>query len=204
MSQVRDQGSVLLLALLLTLLIVAIGVAVLWLSRADFQRSVPRESPRAALFAVEAGIERARTVLAASDEWSVLLGGPRQGGCGARSLREGDDPAGRGNVLCDPRRPGVRLWRVPVIEQQRGGGKARARLSYTVHVRNDPLEASLERAGPFRDGDRRLVLLIEAIADRGARPTAVEVVVSAPPLPAPFRSYRQQGLNAAGNNAWRR
>jgi hypothetical protein len=164
-----ERGSVLLLALLLTLLVVGLGLAALWLSSARTRVSRNTARQRHALHAAEAGLDLARAILSQRD-WNVLLDGTP---CGAPAF------PGKGRLLCDGSAP-VRHRRVFEISSSNPASRARglAAVTYTVYIRNDPAEAGGDAGVRGDDQDQRIFVRSEGLGRRGASYAAIEALVS--------------------------
>ena len=204
-----QHGSILVLALLVTLLILGVGLTAMWLSSSGSKVSGNITRRQEALYAAEAGIDRARAILASQLDWGPLLDGSL---CTATQ----DHPQ-KGNVLCDPfASPSVPLEDMPVVEsssstasQTQGLGNIR----YTVFVRNDAVESAPAdggtgdggvadgAAGPLIDRDGRVIIRAEGYGKDGLGFVALEAVIARNTRPAARGTYTQKGQNAAGSNA---
>ena len=70
-----ESGSILVLTLLVTLVILAVGLTAMWLSSSGMKMSGNLTRRQEALYAAEAGMEHARSVLANTPIWDNLLNG---------------------------------------------------------------------------------------------------------------------------------
>ena len=128
-----------------------------------------------ALGAAETGIERAQSVLRANatNDWDLLLAG-----CGGGAV------AGKGEILCDGATP---IKNEPVIpntvapppgtaETATTWGSFKTNVSYTVYVRNDPVETTANPA--IDDEDKRVVIRSEGVGRDGLSFFAIEAVIA--------------------------
>lgn len=215
-----EDGSVLLLALLVTMLILGAGMLALWTTTASTRISSNLTRRQEALYAAESGIQRAQRLLGAVPNLSLLL---EQGG-GCTPLL--DEPLGRGRVLCDG---AIALENVRVIASTTAAaGQVRQSArnpTYTVFVRNDTAEyawcngqldpgesdddgdcdgspgAETDLWRATNDQDGRVVVRSEGLAADGVSYVAVEVIVSQAPGELDIPDYSQEGGNPQGNNS---
>lgn len=221
----HDHGSVLVLALLVTLLILGVGLTAMWVSSSGTKVSSNLTRRQEALYAAETGLSRARSLLRQFPAmWNTFLQG-----CGATM----DDIANKGAVLCLPGAPPTPLQLEPVIAT---GSVSEAenpdldRVSYTIYVRNDPFEYQHcngvrdEPAEPaadsgdcnsdgtadvaddnmrrFVDQDGRIVVRVEGHGKDGLSQVAVEATVSAGTQATAAPGYAQKGgSGGSGSNA---
>lgn len=191
-----EAGSVLILTLLVTLIILAIGLTAMWLSSSSMKMSGNLTRRQEALYAAEAGMDHARSILANTTTWNALLAG-----CGS-SL---DDTGlnGRGVVLCDGS-PGIALANY-LIGTGATTTPARVRglnkISYTVFVRNDDAEAAT--LGYYTDADARLVVRAEGTGRDGLSFFAIEAVMSKASSLPDEQNYSQLGGSAQNQNSSR-
>lgn len=219
----REAGSVLVLALLVTLLILGIGLTAMWVSTSGTRISNNLTRRQEALYAAETGLDRGRAILRTfTAQWQALLAG-----CGASM----DDPADRGMILCDPTSgTPVALQLTPVIASGSASdteNPGMANISYSIFIRNDPFEyqwcngvvepgetsdtgdcngdgsadASDVDLRRFGDMDRRVVLRVEGHGKDGVSQVAVEAVLSAGVTPVGSPGYAQEDGAASGTNA---
>ncbi len=193
----RDEaGSVLVLTLLVTLVILAIGLTAMWLSSSGMKMSGNLTRRQEALYAAEAGMDHARSILASTITWNNLLAG-----CG--SSLDDTGPGGRGVVLCDGS-PGVPLGNYLIgtgatttPARVRGLGK----ITYTVFIRNDDAEAAT--TGFYTDADSRLVVRAEGTGRDGLSFFAIEAIMSKASSLPDEDNYSQLGGSAQNQNSSR-
>ncbi len=195
----HHSGSVLVMAMLVTLLIVGIGLAAMFLAATEIKMSSSMSHKKEALAAAEAGVDRALSILSRTPlDWSPLLLG-----CGAK---ENDPPpAGKGMVLCDN---GAPLAGIALLESTKRKGttlqtKTMSNLKYSLYIRNDPLEVSYNGGRWFDDRNRRVVIRSEGTGLDGQSTFAVEVVITVPPFFEVTETYFQQNVDAQGSNSAR-
>lgn len=224
----HENGSVLVLALLVTVLILGVGLTVMWVSTSSTKISTNLTHRQEALYAAETGIERARAVVGSpSADWTTLLTG-----CGATM----DDPATKGMVLCDYASGSpapLQFVRVVTGGTVTDSETNSANVTFTLYVRNDPAEyqwcngliepgeasddgdcngdgnndATDDNIRRFADRDRRMVVRAEGNGKDGLSQVAVEVVLGSGVTPVKAGSYAQkggsggQGSNSAANAA---
>lgn len=208
----REAGSVMVLALLVTLLILGVGLTAMYLSSSGMKVSGNITRRKEAMSASETGVERALSVLnnVGPDAWSTLLP-PSQ--CGAtlddQPISKDNAEGRKGVVLCDA---GVALENISMLQDSSttaalGGAPSMKNLTYTVFIRNDDGEAFLlwdtsspNTAAWETDNDKRVVLRVEGTARDSLSFFAVEVVIVVPPPqnqdPCP---YGQAGGCGGGN-----
>lgn len=226
----REAGSVLLIALLVTLIVLGIGLTAMWLSSSGTRVSGNLTRRQEALYAAETGIERAQAVLRARADWEVLLRG------GDGSLCTPSVTAyvpGKGLVLCDGSVPLENVFFVTgsaAASSDPRTAQMANNLRYTVYVRNDDSEYQWcndtvepgEPAGSdsgdcdgdsiggtavdldlmrFGDRDRRVVLRAEGVGRDGLSQLAIEAIVGAAVTEPVRASYGQKGGGGQGNNA---
>jgi hypothetical protein len=186
-------GAALLLAVLLSLLLLTMGLAALWYGSSATTVAARGTRRQEALGAAEAGVERARALLAtaSASAWTTLLAG-----CGDVAL------PGKGHLLCDGGQP---LQNQRVIEAgSASAAKAAAldKVTFTLFLRNDPVEVAA--GSPEADANGRVIVRSEGLARDGRSFAAVEVVVTrGAPGGAASPPYMQAGLNAQGSNSMR-
>jgi Tfp pilus assembly protein PilX len=209
-----QDGSVLVLALLVTLVILGVGLTALFLSSSGMKVSGNLTRRQEALAAAETGIDRASALINATWEankdmdWDCFLGSAGgASGCptGTSCTPTVGYDATKGNVLCDGTDP---LENEPVVETEPFGTTAGAtykqNLTYTVYVRNDPVEIdSLTKAGisspppAFNDEDKRVVIRSEGRGRDGLAFFGIEVVLAVTKDVAPSGTgYTEQHLGA--------
>ncbi len=178
----REAGTALVLVLLVSLLLLALGLTAMWVSSSGVRVTANLARRQEALAAAEVGIERARSVLAGAGDWNPLLGDASSSVLCATSPVTPRDVK-KGNILCDGGRP---LKDIPVIESASSTTAAAPELAsykYTVWIRNDPVETAINSAemGPFLDRDRQVILVAEGQGRDGLSYVAIEVTVMLSP-----------------------
>lgn len=191
-----EAGSALVLAVLITVLLVGLGLSAMWLGSQGAHVTGSQLRRQEAIYAAEAGIERARAVLEIGTNWSTLLGTTSGGNCGATL----DDPAGKGNVLCDGATP--MEYAMPAAPQTAALAPVVTRARYTLFVRNDPAEAA-QPGGRFVDTDRRVIVRSEGRGADGVSAVTIEamLLVGGGGGPGNVPDYSQAGLNSGGSNS---
>lgn len=226
----QDAGSVLLIALLVTLIVLGIGLTAMWLASSGTRISGNLTRRQEALYAAETGIERAQALLRARADWATLL----RGGDGSLCTPTVTSYVpGKGLVLCDGATPLENVFFVTgssAASSDPRTAQMAHNLRYTVYVRNDDVEYQWcngtnepgEPAGAdtgdcdgdgsggtaadldlqrFGDHDRRVVLRAEGVGRDGLSQLAIEATVGAA-VTAPVRaSYGQKGGSGQGHNA---
>jgi Tfp pilus assembly protein PilX len=225
--QSTDRGSVLVLALLVTLIILGIGLTVMWVASSGSKMSGNITRRQEALYSAEAGIERARALLYASpNSWGDFLKG-----C-TSATRNIDDV---GVVMCDAPNTGATplQWTLVIggttttaTETQKFGGANMDKLQYTVWIRNDwgsegclqvtkskwDCDDPPDGVGETKTNDikgtntkfeknGRVIIRSEGIGRDGLSTVTLEVIVTKPGSAAAASSYSQAGLNAQGSNS---
>ncbi len=190
----KEAGSVLILTLLVTLVILGIGLTAMWLSSSGMKMSSNMTRRQEALYAAEAGMEHARSILANTVTWNNLLTG-----CG--SSLDDTGPGGRGVVICEgtPAAPlanylmGTGATITPI--KVRGLGK----ITYTIFVRNDDAEAVT--TGFYTDADARIVVRAEGTGRDGLSFFAIEAIMSKAASLPDEDNYSQLGGSAQNQNS---
>ena len=222
-----EQGSVLLLALLVTLIILGIGLTVMWVASSGSKMSGNITRRQEALYAAEAGIERGRKILFDNpDDWTPFLQG-----CSASR-----NSTTLGNILCTNGTSGTALQYERVIPASSAtetkvntlaGGIGLKNMNYTVWIRNDlasegcvqnpakksqwdcdsgGLDGTWEiksgsppsTAGTMVDKNHRVMLRSEGVGRDGISIVTLEVIISRPGGLIPPTSYSQAGGGAQG------
>jgi len=221
-----EEGSIMVLVLLVTLIILGIGLTVMWVGSSGMKVSTNITRRQEALYAAEAGIEQARAVLNAvgtSGSWNNFLAGTN---CATLPPAAPHDSDGRGNILCDT--AGVMYSNyVPTAGFTNTPTKAPAlsQMRYTLYIRNDlDTECDQQDGHPSKldcDGDqvyggandksgsavgivdhnRRVIVRSEGIARDGLSQVNLEVTISGTPPTSGGSSYSQAGMNAQGSNS---
>lgn len=203
-----EQGSIIVLALLVTLIILGVGLTVLWVSSSGTKITSNITRRQEAIYAAEAGLERARRFLDTYNlDWSFLTLSVANGGngCGADAY----DSATKGRILCDGPTP---LRDVSVIAGSQissDGGASQnfagmSNISYTIYIRNDDAEAAANiplGKDPQFDNDRRVILRIEGLGRDHLSYYALEAVMATPPQALPENYISQHGGNAQNTNS---
>ena len=202
MAKDTESGSVLVLALLVTMVILAIGLTAMWLSSSSMKMSGNIARRQEALYAAEAGLDYARYVLKNTSDWGPLLAG-----CGGSK----DDTTGRGAVLCSQKNTlplqDVSLFNEPgsttKIDSPQTNKRAKwmAKLNYTVFIRNDEAEMVEKGIGRNDDSDWRVVLRAEGTGRDQLSFFAIEAVVSRASASLDEDEYSQLGGSAQNQNS---
>jgi len=192
----RQSGSALVIAVLITLLLVGLGLSAMWLGSQSAHVTGSLARRQEAIYAAEAGIERARAVLEVSTAWDTLLGTATGGRCGATL----DEPAGKGNVLCDGATPMEHA--MPAATQTAALAPVVTSARYTLFIRNDPSEAA-QAGGRYHDTDRRVIVRSEGRGADGVSVVTIEamLLVGGGGGPGSVPDYSQAGLNSGGSNS---
>ena len=198
-----ESGSVLVLALLVTMVILAIGLTAMWLSSSSMKMSGNIARRQEALYAAEAGLDYARYVLKNTSDWGPLLAG-----CGGSK----NDTTGRGAVLCSAKNT-MPLQDVSLVyepgsttkidsPQTNKRAKWMAKLNYTVFIRNDEAEmVENSSIGRNDDSDWRVVLRSEGTGRDQLSFFAIEAVVSRASASLDEDEYSQMGGSAQNQNS---
>jgi len=193
----RDDGSVLVLALMVTLIILAIGLTAMWLSSSGMKMSANITRRQEALYAAETGLSHARHILKNSLNWGLLAAG-----CPAGSPPQPNDPTGKGMVLCDNSNT-TPLYNRSVLHGSittRIKARWMANLRYTVFIRNDTAEVATG-VSLNDDHDRRVVIRSEGVGRDGLSFFAIEAVLSQASAMLDEENYSQLGGSAQNMNS---
>jgi Tfp pilus assembly protein PilX len=191
-SAEREQGSILMLAMLTTVLLLGQGLAVMWVAASDTRVAANITRRQEGLFAAEAGLDRGRAFLATQAGWTPSLDPGTS--CGATRNDPGYPAApGKGKVLCAG---GAALEDVQLKAGTTGidGVSGSGNLRYTVWVRNDPAEiqSNIEKSvSSWTDQDYRVVVRSEGIARDALSGFAIEAVVSRAALSSVVEGWRE-------------
>jgi len=177
----EEAGSVLVLALLVTMVILGVGLTAIMLSSSGMKVSGNIARRQEALGAAETGLERALGVLRSfTGDWDPLLARTNASyPCGTPSLPA--DPI-KGEILCDGAEA---LENRSVLGNLPPAGTSgtpqewqrfKDNQTYTVYIRNDPLD--MPAANPPDDNDRRVVIRAEGRGRDGLSFFAIEAMVS--------------------------
>jgi Tfp pilus assembly protein PilX len=211
-----QQGSVLVLTLLVTMIILGIGLTVMWVASSSMKMSGNLTRRQEAFNAAEAGIERARSILmspAFKNDWNPLLAG-----CGSAL---DSDLVGR--ILCDG---ATALANVHFIAGATAGktNSELQKVNYTVWIRNDWASECVNVSGgaskvdcngdgteetdvkklkslPNVDSNRRVIVRSQGVGRDGISIVTLEVIVAGTVLPSGGSSYIQAGINAQGSSS---
>jgi hypothetical protein len=195
-GRARESGSVLPIALLFALLAFGISLAVMWVS-SHARRTQPRPNHRQdALFAAEAGLERARVILSRAADWNPALRGCDAASDGRKGVTLCDAHQGEPLPLVEIR--AIDPWnRLPAD----GKGAGLEKIAYTVWVRND---WSVECDSPETDATQidcdgdgkhdaddealartdtngRVIVRSEGVGRDGLTTVVIEAIVGRPP-----------------------
>jgi hypothetical protein len=168
-----EEGSALLLVLLVSVVLLGLGLTLTWLAAASMNAEGHLTRRHEALNAAEVGAAQARHILSTTaGDWDGLLGSASGVACSSTD----HDPV-KGNILCDPVHgalEGVQV--VPAGSQTAASAPGLSAVRYTVYIRNDDIETGVGR--PFDDQDRQVVIYVEGVARDGLSTVGVEVVLA--------------------------
>lgn len=186
-----QRGAVLIIVLMVMLGLLGLGVTALWMTTSNLAIGANMNQRAQALYAAEAGIERARAVLNAEPpltnaQVNAMLAGSNPG-AGQDNVPTGVDgngvPNGVGAVLVDGVTP---LFNVPFppASFNRNAGTvddptATTMGSYTVWVRNDTAE--IRKGSPTAEGNGSLVVRARGVAIDGRATVILEASLGALP-----------------------
>ncbi len=211
----EEQGSVMVLAMLVTLVILGIGITVMWVSTSGMKVSTNITRRQEALYAAEVGIERARAMLMANTNWTNLLKGTS---CTV-ALPVFDDY--KGLPLC----VGTDILRNLGVTAGYAGPASGAdpvaqRMVYSVWIRNDWMVECDDKASKAKsvacgksgktkgdldtintDNNGRVIVRSEGLGRDGLSYVAIEAVISRGVEGTLAKSYTQAGINAQGTNS---
>lgn len=214
-----DDGSVLVIALLVALIVAGLGLTAMWLGSSGTKISSNMLRRQEALYAAETGVERARHILGTVVNASTLLDG-------SLCVGAGDDPTGKGRVLCDNSTPLENLSVVATGTTTHGevvgAGK---NAQYTIYVRNDSAEwawcngvveagetaddgncdgvsgAETDLWRATNDQDGRLAVRAEGLGGDGLAYVALELTIYRQGAASTVPEYTQEGGNPQGSNS---
>lgn len=199
-------GSVLLLTLVVSLFLLTLGLAALWMTSTSTNIAANLTRRQEALAGAEAALERARGVLRTAGNWDTLLGSLSGVGCTSTPFN-----ASKGNVLCDtsttPPTPLENVPLVPDASQTKTVGQVPAtdHLLYTLYIRNDPIETAGGvgvTGSQFNDDDRRVVVRAEASGRSGQGFAAVEAtMILGAPGGGGILDHYQANITSTGANS---
>jgi Tfp pilus assembly protein PilX len=186
-QQQREQGSVLVLALLVSLLLAGLGLATMWTATQNTKVSGNLTRRGEAFNAALSGLERARAILAGTTaSWDPLLAG-----CG------GPTDTTRGVLLCAG---GTPLQDVQVVDASTTSATVAAGLgnvTYTIWIRNDDQEGM---GNP--DNDDRVIVRSEGTGRDGISFVALEgVLAKGAQAGLQEGAYSQSGMSSTGSNS---
>jgi Tfp pilus assembly protein PilX len=206
-----EQGSILVLSLLVTLIVLGVGLTVMWAASSGLRVAGNVTRRQEAMYAAEAGMEMAKAVLATTSSWSSLLAAPT--GCTPLS----DDL--KGIVLCAGTEPLQNKEVAPAAAATTHALPGGSSMKYTVWIRNDwgtecdSTETNKNNvdcdgnpgADPTlrdTDGNNRVIVRSEGLARDGVSFVALEAVIARGGAgPAAEAAYSQGGLNAQGSSS---
>jgi Tfp pilus assembly protein PilX len=215
-----DQGSVLVLSLLVTLLLLGVGLGSMWSASNATRISGNLTRRQEALNAAETVVHRAMALLRNAGDWQALLDGTL---CSATR----DEPATHGMVLCAAATP---LENTPVVDSSSATHAllpgTMANVQYTIWVRNDPAEHSwcngvldpgeTADSGDCNgdgsnnsqddiirntDSDQRVLVRAEGTGLDAYSVATLEAIVSNGGTTTQIGDYSQSGMNGQGTNS---
>lgn len=218
----HEHGSVLVLALLVTMLILGIGLTVMWVATTGTKVSSNLTRRQEALYSAETCLARTQKIFVDNlTSWQTLLNGNT-----AETIP--NDPTGKGNIILDPAAANVPLVNIPVFQNSSigsdGGIQSLNRVTYTAYARNDSSEwafcdgvpdgETLDCLGDgnnkddewrnLQDRDDRIIIRCEGRGQDGLSLVALEIIFQKPQAAAAGTPpYGGLGGNAAGANSQR-
>jgi|GEM_PF-2384077 Tfp pilus assembly protein PilX len=221
-----EQGSILVMTMIITVVVMALGLTVMWVASRSQKVGANLSRRQEALYAAEAGIAYAQAFLASHiadpDGWSPYMRAADDtppNPCAKAAWVES-----KGAVyLCDE--TGDALIQKQIFADSSVDVVNKANLTYTVYIKNDPAEwmdcdgfpagETEECAAPpegfggketdrwraTHDADNRLVIRSEGIGRDGISVVAIEVTVVKPTDITSAQSWNQSGMNAQGSNS---
>jgi hypothetical protein len=202
-----QSGSVLILAMLVTLVILGVGLTAMWIASSEMKISGNITRRQECLYGAESGLERARSILATSaSTWATLL---TTATCSATEddYTPGTPTTGtgqKGKILCDDSSPPLPMENIPLFEGTTLTNPGLTNMTYTIWIRNDDAEQAanvLLSNPPELDRDRRLVVHVEATGRDQLSFFAVEAVLAAPVVAVDEDYMGQHGGNAQGTHS---
>lgn len=193
----RAAGSVLVLALLVSLILLGLGLTALYLSSEGGKVSTGVSRRGEAYFSAKSGLERARAILHDSTTWiNSLSGCPTSPAWDP--VRHVDVVKGR--VLCAA---GAPLYRVRLLEASTQSATKAAAVSsveYTLWIRNDDEEGGA--ANILTDNNTRVIVRAEAQARNRLGFVALEQIIGRGAGGSlPEAAYSQAGMGPTGANS---
>jgi Tfp pilus assembly protein PilX len=203
----RERGSILVLAMLVTLLILGLGLTVMWVASSDTRVTVNITRRQEGLFAAEACLNRARAFLNTEADWQPVLDPANN--CSATKDSpgySGTSTGAKGRVLCIPTLSGVALEDVQITTGTTGLSNVTGsgNLRYTLWVRNDAAEVEWNNAqSPARpvwnELDHRIIVRCEGSGRDALSYFAIEAVIAKAILPVADEGYPQKGGSGGQN-----
>lgn len=192
-----EGGSVLVLAMLVTLVILGVGMTAIYLSSSGMKISGNISRRQEALGAAETGLDRAQMLFAdkGDQDWDKYL---KADACGGSPFVNG-----KGRLLCDDTGTPVLLKDIQVVTNVPDDLPASYGnfLRYTVYIRNDQNE-TLAR-GNDDDEDKRIVVRAEGIGRDGISYFAIEAgIISTSPSAGALGYTGQSGGGPSGGNSF--
>ncbi|MFH1130276.1 MAG: pilus assembly PilX N-terminal domain-containing protein [Pseudomonadota bacterium] len=204
-----ERGSVLVLALLVTMLVLGIGLTVMWVATSGTKITGNLTRRQEALYAAEACIERAKTILASTTSFQDEL---LQDCCNTGDLADT-----KGRVLQSPNCGGSAFYNTGLYDGVAVKPTNWANVTYTSYIRNDPNEWEHcdgipppgetsesqdcdDTGGPETDAwrntndlDNRVIVRCEGRGRDGISVVAVEILVGAASEVSGMPCYTQEG-----------
>ena len=192
-----ESGSVLVLTLLVSLLLLGVGVTVTWLSSQQTAVTSAMSRRSEAYRAAMSGLNRARDILINHSNWAGVLNG-----CGAHTT-----DATKGIVLCTGGNEMLNIRVLPAGTQAANEARPSEFIRYTIWVRNDDDEIAGVDAGGVpltADADSRLVVRVEGTGRDGTSFVALESVYSRTASGGlQEANYSQARMSSSGANSAR-
>jgi Tfp pilus assembly protein PilX len=223
-----ERGSILVLALLVSLILLAFGLTVMWVASSAQRASTNISRRQEAMYAAEAGVEQARAILSGLNDWNGVLGwsSPNNWLCACPNSDQL-----RGCILRDG--AGTCLQNMQVVDlgsaswaAQNAADPTLKNYSYTIWVRNDwedecdPTTAhpitncnadcywgdTLTGTGcgyTMHDINGRIVVLVEGVARDGLSSVRLQIVLArTPAMNTSMGGYEgQKGFSGQGPSA---
>jgi len=193
-----ESGSVLVLAMLVTIVILGVGLTAIMLSSSGMKVSGNIVRRQEALAVADTGIMRGLTILRANatTDWDCLLGSPSCTSLPCSPTIPYD--AQKGYVLCDNATPLENERLISSVPTNLTGNSAAdtsygENLTYTVYIRNDPTEI-VTRGTAFDDEDKRVILRSEGRGRDGLSFFGIEAVVTVAQTSMISEAYGSQHL----------
>ena len=185
----NESGSVLILALLVSVLLLGMGLTVTWLANQQTKVSGSMTRRGEAMAAARTGLERARSILATTGAWADELNG-----CAGSST-----DTDKGVVLCAGGAPLEDLRVVESGTQLDSENVNTSMMRYTVWIRNDD-----EEGAGNADTDNRITIRSEGVGRDGLSLVVLETTFSrAAGGGVQEANYSQSGMSSSGSNSAR-